>query len=246
MIYGLILCAGKQSRFKSETPKALVQFNGSTLLSQNIKAMRPFCDKIIVVCSVEKQSFFTKKILGDAIKMPIKSGKGSGDAVVQVLNKIDIKEGDSCFVLWGDCLQYRATYQKLYDEFSGTTLIPCKKEEKPYVQIIPDDKGGVKAYFSKFNEPISSGFHDLSLFYCNAFELKKCLNDFREKILDENGNYVHKHGNEMEFVDVFNETNIKAKVVEFKEYDEFAFNTVEQLKNILAQYEKKFTKDKIV
>lgn len=235
MNYGLILCAGKQSRFKSETPKALVEINGSTLLSRNIRAMSSVCDKIYVVCSVEKQKFFTPKKLLSAIRMPILSGKGSGDAVWQALNKLDIQVGDKCFILWGDCLQRRETYLRLNNSYNGTTLIPCKKEEHPYVQIMPNGRGGVTALFSKFNEPISQGYHDLSLFCCNALELKLCLNRFHDKIVDRFGSYIHKHGNEMEFVDVFNETDISANVLEFENYDEFAFNTLEQLMSAISK-----------
>lgn len=230
MIYGLIICAGKQSRFKSETPKALMDIDGKTLLQRNIEAMKPFCDMIYVVCSIENQHFFNVEN-----KIVINSGKGSGDAVWQALEKLDVKKGDSCFVLWGDSLQNSSIYRFLKNNYEGKAIIPCTYEEKPYVQIIQSGEDKITVKFSKFNEPITKGYHDLSVFYCNAFELQEKLREFRNRILDQNGNYQHKHNNEMEFLDVFNETNIKANLKEVKSYKDFSFNTVEQFKQLVEK-----------
>lgn len=238
MNYGLIICAGKQSRFKSDIPKALVNLNGEILLKRNIKAMKPYCDKIIVVCSIEKQSFFTKDILLDAELKPIASGKGSGDAVWQILKNMEFKSEDRCYIMWGDSLQKQETYSRLNREYNGVSLIPCKKEEKPYVQIKKTGEFCLEVLFSKFNEQITEGYHDLSLFLCNALELKNKLNEFHDKIVNDRGEYSHKHGNEMEFLDVFNDTNIMADIVEFDEFDEFAFNTVEQFEEKAKKFEK--------
>ena len=74
MIYGLIIAAGNQTRFKSDIPKALVMYNGKRLLDRNIEVMEKFCDDIRVVVSTEMQNKFTgyKCIVID-------SGKGCGD-----------------------------------------------------------------------------------------------------------------------------------------------------------------------
>lgn len=233
MTYGIIVCAGNQSRFKSATPKALVEVNGKSLLQYNISALAPFCDEVIVVCSTNNHQHFTKNHLGSASKMVILSGKGSGDAVWQALNNLPIKSDDTCFILWGDCLQKSATYARLQNAYQGTNLIPCVREASPYVQICEKSSGGVSAKFSKFNEPITNGFHDLSTFYCNALDLKTHLNQFHDQIADKAGNYTHKHNNEMEFLDVFNDTNIKAQILEFENYQEFSFNTLEQLNSAI-------------
>ncbi len=233
MTYGLIIAAGNQSRFKSETPKSLVDINGETLLQKNIRNMAPFCDKIYVVCSYNNEHFFTCEN-----KIVIESGKGSGDAVWQALEKLEIQQGDSCFILWGDCFQSKRIYETVKSEDDRVSaLIPCVFEEKPYVQIIPQGKDKVSVHFSKFNESITSGFHDLSLFYCQAYELLNCLRMLRSKITDKYGNYIHKHGNEMEFLDVFNETPIRANCVEIEDYKDFSFNTVQQLAELIERDE---------
>lgn len=230
MIYGLIICAGRQSRFKSETPKALVNLKGKTLLQRNIEAMEPFCDKVYVVCSIENQHFFKVEN-----KIVISSGKGSGDAVWQALEKLNIKKGDSCFVLWGDSLQKTSIYKLLISNYEGKTVIPCVLEEKPYVQIKQNGEDTITVKFSKFNEPITKGYHDLSVFYCNAYDLLNNLREFRSKILDKDAKYKHKHNNEMEFLDVFNETNIKAELKEVEAYKDFSFNTIEQYEQLLER-----------
>lgn len=230
MVYGLIICAGKQSRFKSETPKALVDVNGKTLLERNMSALEKFCDRVFVVCSFENEAHFKLDN-----KIVIESGKGSGDAVWKALERLDVKKDDTCFVMWGDSMQSEATFSALKENYAGTTLIPCQIEEKPYVQITKNGKGGVNVLFSKFGDKITRGFHDLSVFYCNAVDLLKGMRAFRRKFLDESGNYVHKHNNEMEFLDVFNDTDIKADILEFKDGQDFSFNTIEQLEELLKK-----------
>ncbi len=228
MIYGLIICAGNQSRFRSQTPKALVTINGQTLLEWNTNAMKSECDEIFVVCSNQNQHYFDCEN-----KISFESGKGSGDAVWQALELLNIKKGDFCYVLWGDTLISSELCKNTKHALRCDGVIPCVREDNPYVQVIPRENGGVWAKFSKFDEKTTAGYHDLSLFYFDADVLLKRLREFREKILDENGNYNHKHGNEMEFLDVFNETDIKPDILEIKNYKSFSFNTIEQLNELL-------------
>ena len=49
MIYGLIIAAGKQSRFESDIPKALVPYKGRRLLDINVDIMKSVCDVVYVV-----------------------------------------------------------------------------------------------------------------------------------------------------------------------------------------------------
>ena len=234
MIRGFIVCAGKQSRFKSKVPKALVNIRGKSLLLRNIEAIS-VCDEIYVICSTENESAFVPEELGAAKKIVITSGFGSGDAVWQVLRGIDVQKGDIGFILWGDSLQREEIINYLLDCYDGVSLIPCVVENNPYVCVSDNKKGGVNVYFSKFGETVSRGYHDLSLFCCDILALKIYLCEFHDAIYAPNGRYYHKHGNEMEFLDVINETNIKAKIIVFTDYREFAFNTVEQLNVLLEQ-----------
>lgn len=231
MVYGFIICAGRQSRFKSETPKALVNINGKTLLQINQDAISGFCDKIFVVCSVENEAFFNCKN-----KIVIESGKGSGDAVWQALETIKINSGDTGFIIWGDSLQSSKVASFLKKNYKGKTIIPCVYEKSPYVQIKQKSKDSVMINFSKFGDSITAGYHDLSIFYCDLSELILKLREFGNRIKDAKGNYIHKHGNEMEFLDVFNETDIKVELLEFKQHKDFSFNTVEQLNQLIETY----------
>ncbi len=228
MIYGLIICAGKQSRFKTDLPKALVDIKGETLLDRNIRVMYPFCDEIYTVCSVENAHYFKQ-----VEKIVIDSGKGSGDAVWQALERLNIKKGDTCFIIWGDSMQQPLIFEKLKKEYNGIALIPTVYEERPYVQIIPTENNRVEVRFSKFNETITSGYHDLSIFYCNAYDLLEALRTLRSMIIDSEGKYVHKHGNEMDFLDAFNETGLRANICVLENYNDFSFNTLEELNSLI-------------
>lgn len=234
MTRGFIICAGRQSRFKSDVPKALVNVNGKTLLSRNIQAMA-CCDEIYVVCSRENRDAFTEDKLGRAKKIVITSGFGSGDAVWQALREMPSGGDDNCFVLWGDSLQRARTFEFLLENYRGVSLIPCVMEDNPYVCVRDNGNGGVKVLFSKFGEGVSRGYHDLSVFCCDMADIRRNLDLFHDKIFGADGKYHHKHGDEMEFLDVFNETDIKARIVDMGNYEEFAFNTVEQLENLLKK-----------
>lgn len=228
--YGFIIAAGKQSRFNSKIPKALSKVGNSTLLSLNVDNLNLFCDDVYVVCSKENLDYF--KNLGYNI-IPIKSGKGCGDAVMKAL---DIKSKlfnnlDTCFIQWGDSFQVKETYSKMIKEYSSRVIIPCNLEKNPYVSV--EQQGlNVNVKFSKYGEYTGSeGFHDLSVFYGNVKQILKSLHLFRNKIY-KNNKYVHKHGNEMQFLDVFNETGLNAEILDMKGIKSYSFNTVEELNEI--------------
>ena len=228
MIYGLIICAGKQTRYACSVPKSLAMLDDTTtILDINIKNMSKYSDVVYIVCSNENSKYFSN--YNNLIV--IESGYGSGDAILKVFNKLDIKDGDTCFIQWGDSLQKdTSVFNKLLNNYNGISLIPCTFEDKPYVQVIQIDNK-VKVLFSKFNEQVSSGYHDLSIFYCNANDLLKYLNEWRDNNFID-GHYCHKHSNEFEFLDVFNDTDIRATVLNIENYNDFSFNTVEQFNKL--------------
>ncbi len=229
MTYGLIISAGKQSRFQSPIPKALARIGNETLLDKNIQTMTPFCDKIYVVCSTENKKFFQ-----GYNRIIIESGKGSGDAVWQALEFLKAKPNDHCYILWGDTYQNERIYNEIQTHKNmAPAIIPCVYEEKPYVQIMKNTQDSISVKFSKFGEVATPGYHDLSLFFCEASILLEKLRQFRGSILTKEGTYIHKHGNEMEFLDVFNETDLKTSCLEIDEYEDLSFNTIEQLEHLI-------------
>lgn len=230
MIYGLILCAGKQSRFGSTLPKALVKYGDQCLLDMNLKAMENYCDRAYVVCSHDNEHYFD-----GYNKIVIDSGLGSGDAVMKALKTLKLKPIDTCFIQWGDSLQSEDIYRTCvenYIEDDGEVLIPCVYEENPYVRVA-DNNGDTSIFFSKYGDDIKPGYHDLSVFYSNAMILLDRLNEFYCKYYCD-GKYNHKH-NEFEFLDVFNDTELNAHIYNMKDYRDFSFNTLEQFNNLIKE-----------
>ena len=232
MVYGLIISAGKQSRFESDTPKALMPYGNCTLLDINIANMMVTCDEVYVVVSTDNQNWFN-----GYHKLVIESGNGCGDAVMRALAQLDLNDDDTVFIQWGDCFHTLHIYQDLRNRYVDTWLIPCVKEEKPYVQIKPHGLNQVTVNFSKYNEPITSGYHDLSLFYGNALEMLHYLQQFANNHLSATSDslYQHKHGNELQFLDVFNETLIRAQIIELLDYEDNSFNTVAQFQKLMQK-----------
>lgn len=227
MRYGLILAAGNQSRFKSEIPKALVKINDECLLDKNISNLSQFCDNVYVVCSTSNYEFFEKY---DSII--ISSGYGCGDAVLKALNKLDLKTNDTVFIQWCDCIIESRVYQTCIDKFQkNSVIIPAVVEQKPYVQLAQCGSK-IKVLFSKFGDETTEGFHDLSVFYGNGLYLLNHLTEFQLKYRIDKG-YEHIHGNEFNFLDVFNETNINGNIIEIKNYKDISFNSIEDLSKLL-------------
>ena len=111
MIYGLVISAGKQSRFNSEIPKALMPYKGKPLLDYNIEHLKHYCNLVYVVCSHENAHWFSSYD-----RLIIDSGYGCGDAVVRALKLLPpFDSTDMVFIQWGDCLVDSEVYKKCYE-----------------------------------------------------------------------------------------------------------------------------------
>lgn len=239
MIYGLIVAAGKQTRFGSDFPKALMNYKGNTLLDLNVENLSLYCDKIFVAVSEENQSFFGK---GNYTKLVIDSGRGCGDAVLEALNQIELTPEDAIFVQWGDCLLEDSIYEMCINHYEcskDSWIIPCVEEASPYVRVIQSsfDPPEVLIQFSKYNEVTGPGFHDLSVFFGNALDMKTALMHLRTQLEGTPGSrdYHHvTHGNEMLFLDVFNCTNLPAMIIGLEEFHPISFNTLEEYNNLIS------------
>ena len=226
MTYGLIFSAGKESRFKSDVPKSLSRYKNTTVLDHNIEILSEYCDAIFVVCSNDNKSFFD-----NYNTITIDSGFGCGDAVLKALTKIDFTPYDKCFIQWGDCIAHRCVVNQICGmSCDDRVIIPCTIEDLPYVEIMQIDEN-ISVRFKKYNEHTNRGYHDFGLFYFSPAYLFTYLRIFSISIsIDDK--YIHKHGNEMQFLDVFNETDIKGKVVEINDCNTISFNTIEELANL--------------
>lgn len=225
LIYGLIIAAGNQTRFKTDIPKAIMPINNTTLLDINIKSMSNYTDKIYVVCSYNNKDYFD-----NYNTIIINSGKGCGDAILKALDYLS--DNNDCYIKWGDSLHLDDIYSRM--NINNKMIIPVRYEENPYVQIIANENNKIeKILFSKYGENITDGYHDLSLFYANIGYLKYYLKEFANKILDkETNSYIHKHNNELQFLDIFNETEIEGYINILDGINDYSFNTLEEFNKI--------------
>lgn len=227
MRYGLIFSAGKETRFDDDKPKSLSMINGKCLLDHNIDVLTPFCNKIFVVCSIANQHFF------DCYdKIVIDSGKGCGDAVFQALQRLVFYPDDSCIILWGDCVAQESVCKRMVKKFKHQeVVIPCFYEVEPYVRLLyrQKSKKTIAVEFGKYGEICGPGLHDFGIFLGSCKDLSYRLHSFAAKITNVDGEYHHKHGNEMQFLDLFNETEASVELLEVKDVKPLSFNTKEEL-----------------
>lgn len=229
MIYGLIFAAGNQRRFETDIPKALTQIDNRTLLDVNMLNLSEYCDKVYVVCSIENERYFYTYP-----RIVIRSGKGSGDAVLAALSKLDIQKGDHCFIMWGDAYCTPEVIKYTYNNrtlATGALLVPCEVVNEPYVRLEPDVyKMTAKVYFKKHGDEIKPGFHDLSLFYGDCLYIKECLSMMKRIFYNtKTDSYVHKHGNELEFLDIFNDASAKCQIISVNSAGSFSFNKMSEI-----------------
>jgi hypothetical protein len=183
------------------------------------------CDRTVVVVSPENKEWFN-----DYDTIIINSGLGCGDAVMKALEVLNPNNDDECFIVWGDCICQCIGTLSIFGSNSERVLIPCVWEKSPYVSIESFEDGSIKVLFSKYGEVSEPGFHDLGVFYGNAQLILTKLKEFAKKI-EKKGWYVHKHGNEMQFLDVFNETDIKGSIMPVNR-KAISFNTIEELNSL--------------
>lgn len=235
MTIGLIIAAGKQTRFKSDIPKALVPYKDKPLVEVNIERLSRYCDDVYVVCSNENYPLFSAYK-----RIKISSGLGCGDAVFKALTQLFNSSmlGDfSTFIQWGDCIVDPLVYTSCVKEANNAStalMIPCKKETHPYVAVEYDHTNQVKVKFSKYDKMPTQGYHDLSAFYISsAYSLLQALISFRSQFM-LNGAYNYPNrNNEFQFLDVLNAGLINGRIIDLtSEHTQcFSFNTLEEYNN---------------
>ena len=173
---GIIIAAGKQTRFERDIPKCMMPYKQSNVLVINILTMMNACDKVVVVTSKNDalpiQETLDKYFsLNPRVEMLIiESGKGCGHAVFNALLRIFPEDGGAV-IKWGDAIH---DDNKYYDfvksvDCKSDIYIPCEYVEDPYTlaEYHFDDKRRIIDRFL-FADEIESpciGWHDLSIFY---------------------------------------------------------------------------------
>lgn len=226
--YGLIFSAGNESRFEDDYPKCFSMWEGKSFLDRNIEELEKYCDRVVVVTSLQNESFF-----GNYDHIAIDSGKGCGDAVMKAIQSLSLAQDDMIYIQWGDCLCQVADiiHETVDCSLNNRVIIPCVFENNPYVSIYKDDLDRLQVLFSKYGEYAPYAYHDFGTFYANADYLLKHLQEFSDNI-KHNNSYHHKHGNEMQFLDVFNETNILGHIIEVENRSVISFNSMKDLLKI--------------
>ena len=227
-----ILAAGKQSRFKSETPKGLMPWkDGKTVLDINIENSLMFTDKVVIVTSYENFDIYNDYVnthyAGD-LRIEVVKNKdnfGSGSTIYQAL----ALDYERVFIMWADSVQEDiGLFKVCVESMTDTMVIPCRYEENPYTLIETDDELRVlRCRFKKFKEiENESGYHDLSLFYGNPIYI-----NFMLHVLSFSNDLKESHGNEMEFLDIANISE-DIYVIPYETKDVYSFNTVEEFNKI--------------
>lgn len=240
MTVGFIIAAGNQSRFNSNIPKALSLYNGKCILDINLELMKSYCDECYIVCSKQNEKYFNYNN-----KIVIDSGLGCGDAVLKTLTEYESKYGynDStyCYIQWGDSIQTRSVYESIKPNVKYPIQIPYYIEDNPYVHLVMDNYNFIhRVLFKKFGEidNIKNGCHDCSLFYGDLYYIKNLCEIYYNTYYIKNNNYKNiGHGDEFNFLDIFNIISVNG-IGRLVEKDiPIAFNTIEEL-NKLGGYVK--------
>lgn len=232
---GIILAAGKQTRFNSDIPKALNLYDNKTVLEHNISILEKYVDEIYVICSdwsIDK--FKALNIENDKINVvSIDSGHGCGDGVMKSLKLI--KEYADILLLWGDSIQDDLVVSRLVDSYRGYCLVPVVMEEKPYVQFKAGEKHFIhNVLFSKYNHKIDDeGYHDLSIFMFDKELIYKKLYTMHKKYW--NGESYKTKSGELVFLDIFNENKNLGKILKMSNVKAKSFNTLEEFNKIVKE-----------
>lgn len=234
-----ILAAGKQSRFKSETPKGLMPITkDKTVLDINIETSLKFSDEVIIVTSFDNYENYNTHVLNknyDTSKVKVicfKENYGSGHTVYNALKAKNPKRHmyeTNVFIMWADSIQNDENLFRLcIDNLQYGIVVPCRMEDDPYTNISVDENMFITGCkFKKHGETDGSrGYHDLSLFYGSINYIQVYL----EALHYETYGLVEKHG-DMEFLDILN-TCKSAKVIEYNAGKIESFNTLEEFNNI--------------
>lgn len=225
---GIILTAGDEVRFSGNMPKTLYLYNGMSMLDHNIKAMKNVCDEVYVVASNKNEKFFV-----GYNTITIESGSGCGDATLKALLALHVLEGDTCVLSWGDCLCQKVDEVfSFFNQSNCDIVVPCVTEEEPYVSLsVGVDSIITSVAFSKYGEPHKSKLHDLGFFVFDAKKVESALMDFKNRITID-GAYRHKHGDEMNFLDILNETLVRGCALLLQNIKSISFNTIEEFNKL--------------
>jgi choline kinase len=161
----LFLNAGRQTRFKSDSPKALAKTSdGESLFEKNIKSFRSFSE-IGKIYNATSEQFIKHFESFDCINKIIPQGGGTGRAIYNFLN-LGTEVSQDLILCWGDAYYSKELIEELLQQ--KTNSFPVSFKENPYVDFVFDWKG---VEHVKFKNTRPWGFQDLSIFRVDKLEL---------------------------------------------------------------------------
>jgi len=238
MTIGMILAAGKQTRFESDIPKCLNLYkkdSSLTILEKNILTSSKWCKKIYVVLEIKNDNSKIESVLtkyNNVEIIYIESGKGTGAAVLDSFKKIKYTPEDNCFLMWGDSIQDSdEVFEVTLDEFNGLMTVPVHLEENCYVEFVLSDNNFIVDVYKPFLPNSSkSGYHDYSLFLFNINSMILLLDEIYNIFIlkDEHTSISLSNIIEFDFLSVCKLNPLKFNVVFPTSTSINAFNTIEE------------------
>jgi bifunctional N-acetylglucosamine-1-phosphate-uridyltransferase/glucosamine-1-phosphate-acetyltransferase GlmU-like protein len=240
----LIIAAGNSKRMGS-LPKSVSLVNGKPNLYNTVELAKKYFDTIYIFSNEETKPLFKEVIYPFKKKcdiIPIKSGKGCGDAVLTALEVLGGEEyrGKSV-VCWGDVyFETDEIFAELKDmeNTDAPLLIPAKYEDDPYVWFYLKEDGAkiISSNFKKRGEVSPTGHHDQSIFLIDNVKMYKTLKDIK-KVLSKNDTYLHGEMIFLDSVNYLNNIEDHAMIYETK-HPTKGYNTQSELDDINNFYKK--------
>lgn len=222
MIYGLIMGSGVDTD------------TNSRLLDSTIENLSNYCNMIYIVCPRENQSEFS-----EYNKIIVDSSFGSGHAVFEALKSLEpLSFTDSVFItfpgvdkqLYSICIQ-----EARENKGSLNVWIPCTWHYSSNFVLQQYSTSLIKVYFSQYDENIpTKGYQDFGVVYAQSAQtLLNGLKEVHNSMFSCNSYHIREHSSDFDFLDVFNNSLIPAKIIDISDTNlvTFSFNKLENKDN---------------
>ncbi len=220
----IILASGKQTRYKSSTPKALAAYAGTTVLEHNIKQLTSISRirNINLVVRPEKAEWFYG-ISGINLYTTDRSN-GTGDSLLASLEAIPDLLPD-VILIWSDIILDKENIVTALIDYDPNYLnIPAVEEDSPYTGFVESNGVVTEVLFSSKGDDTSKAkWHDLSFFFWNTSVITPICYQMQANLVDA----------EFDFLDIPNKYESIARIIPVNGAVPLGYNTVEKHKKII-------------
>lgn len=235
---GIILAAGKQSRFNGNGQKALQTRKKQTILDINIKSLLKVCNRVCIVFNEYSDIEYMKiiKKYDHVHPIIIDDPRGTGDTLyktIYAINKIfKIDNNDFGLLIWGDSIHisedlFRQSINNIKN--INDIIVPGEKQKHPYTGFLVNKNLNIlNVLFSKRgdNTNIKGIYHDFSTFVFELNHTQKILSQF----ISEN------KYDDFDFLDIFNikTLNVNGRILPISNLSSNnSYNTIEEFNNLI-------------